>query len=104
VVDGSGGGVIRRIAPDGSSVSTLPGAFSVFGIAVDAAGTIYFGSPSGLQVMVPGGAPSVLIPSGAAVVLGSTNPSLMNVDGLAILGPKKIVILSGTQILLATLP
>jgi sugar lactone lactonase YvrE len=104
VVDGLAGGFIRRIAPDGASVSTLAGAFSVGKIAVDAAGTIYFGSPSGLQVMVPGGAPSLLIPTGAAVVLGSTNPRLMNVDGLAILGPKKLVILSGGQILVATLP
>ncbi|MEA3139332.1 MAG: hypothetical protein QOK23_1501 [Gammaproteobacteria bacterium] len=104
VVDGVLGGVIRRIAPDGASVSTLAGAFSVGSIAVDAAGTIYFGSPSGLQAMAPGGAVSLLIPSGAAVVLGSTNPRLMNVDGLAILGPKKLVMLSGGQILVATLP
>jgi sugar lactone lactonase YvrE len=103
VVDGVLGGVIRRIAPDGSSVSTLAGAFSVGSIAVDAAGTIYFGSPSGLQVMVPGGAATVLIPTGGAIVLG-TSPRLLNVDGLAVLGPKKLVILSGAQILMATLP
>jgi sugar lactone lactonase YvrE len=101
VIDGLGG-VIRRVAPDGSSVSTLPitGAST---LAVDAAGTIYYGSTYGLMVQPVGGTPSILIPQGASIVLG-TNPSLLNVDALAILGPKQLVVLSGSQILKVTLP
>ena len=104
VVDG---GFIRRIAPDGQSVSTLSGLSSVGHFAVDAAGTIYYENTAtggGLFARPLGAASStLLIPQGGAVVLGSS-PRLLNVDGLAALGPKQLVILSGGQILEATLP
>ena len=99
-------GILRRIAPDGASVSTLP-VPAVSGltgsIAVDAAGTLYYGSTQGLAVLPAGGVPSILIPQGAAVVLG-TSPRLLNVEGIAILGPRQLVILSAGQVLVATLP
>ena len=99
-----GSGVIRRISPDGLTVSTLTAYTSVTGsLAIDAAGTLYYDTTSGLVMHPATGAPSVLIPRGTAVVLGAS-PSLMNVDGLAILGPKQLVMLSGGQILTATLP
>ena len=97
-------GVIRRIAPDGLSVTTVANAAGVTGpIAVDSAGTLYYGTASSLVMLPLGGAPSVLIPIGGAVVLGSS-PGLLPVDALAVLGPKQLVILSGAQILVATLP
>ncbi len=99
-------GILRRIAPDGASVSTLPVPLvSGFtgSIASDAAGTLYYGTTQGLTVLPLGGVPSLLIPQGPAVVLGAS-PQLMNVEGIAILGPKQLVILSGGQILIATLP
>ena len=99
-------GVIRRVAPDGASVTTLP-VPAVGGltgsIAVDAAGTLYYGSTSGLVMLRPGDSPTVLIPPGNAVVLGGS-PRLPAVDALAVLGPKQLVILSGGQVLKATLP
>ena len=97
-------GVIRRIAPDGLSVTTVANATSVTGpIAVDSTGTLYYGIASALVMLPLGGTPSVLIPVGGAVVLGSS-PGLLPVDALAVLGPKQLVILSGGQILEATLP
>ena len=98
-------GTIRRIAPDGSSVSTVAGVSLVGAFTVDAAGALYYGSTGGLIKLPLGGASSVVIPRGAgnAVVLGA-NPSLGGVDGIAILGPNQLVILSGQQILKATLP
>ena len=72
-------------------------------IVSDAAGTLYYGTTQGLTVLPLGGVPSLLIPQGVAVVLGSS-PQLLNVEGLAILGPKQLLILSGGQILVATLP
>ena len=44
-----------------------------------------------------------MIPNGAYVVLGA-NPSLWNIDGIAVLGPKQLVVLSSGQILKVTLP
>ena len=97
--------VIRRIAADGTSVSTLPGVALAGAFAVDAAGTLYYGSTGGLMKLPLGGVPSVVIPRGPAnaVVLGA-NPGLGGVDGIAVLGTNRLVILSGQQILIATLP
>ena len=99
-------GILRRIAPDGASVSTLP-VPAVSGltgsITVNAAGTLYYGTTGGLTMLPTGGVPSILIPQGPVIVLGAS-PQLMNVEGIAILGPKQLVILSGGQILKATLP
>lgn len=97
---------VRKVASDGSSVSTLPIPANSFvtAIAVDAAGTLYYGSNTqGLMKLAPGGTPSVVIPHGAYVVLGAS-PSLWNIDGIAVLGPKQLVVLSSGQILKVTLP
>lgn len=96
-------GVIRRIAPDGASVSTVAGVSLVGAFAVDAAGTLYHGSSDGLRMLPLGGVGRVLIPSGQAVQLGA-NPSVGGVDGLAVLGPKQLVILSAGRMLRVTLP
>ena len=99
------GATIRRIAPDGSSASTIAGVSLVGAFTVDAAGTLYYGSSAGLMKLPLGGTSSVVIPRGPgnAVVLG-TNPGVGGVDGIAVLGPKQLVILSGQQILVATVP
>ncbi|GAB4560059.1 MAG: hypothetical protein Tsb007_22810 [Rhizobacter sp.] len=101
----AGNGVIRRIAPDGASVSTvaLPADSQVTALAVDATGTLYYAGYPGLMRLPPGGTPSVLVPRGAGVVLGA-NPSVGDVDGIAVLAPGQLVVLSGGQILRVTLP
>ena len=97
--------IIRRIAADGSSVSTVAGVALAGTFAVDAAGTLYYGSTAGLMQLPLGGVSSVLIPRGPgnAVVLGA-NPGVAGIDGIAIIGPKQLVILSGQQTLKVTLP
>jgi sugar lactone lactonase YvrE len=96
-------GAIRRISADGSTVSTIAAAGGqVTRLAVDAAGTVFYGAPSGLY-MLQGATTTLLIPVTGSNVLGS-NPSLFVVSDLAVLGPKRIVLLSGGQILVATLP
>ena len=97
---------VRKVSSDGSSVSTLPipANSQVTAIAVDAVGTLYYGSNThGLMRLSPGGTPSVVIPHGAYVVLGGS-PTLWNIDGIAVLGPKQLVVLSSGQILKVTLP
>ena len=108
VVDYSAGAdaTVRKVSSDGTSVSTLPipANSQVSAIAVDAAGTLYYGSNTyGLMKLPPGGTPSLVIPLGAYVVLGAL-PSLSNIDGIAVLGPKQLVVLSSGQILKVTLP
>ncbi len=98
-------GVIRRISADGATVSTLAGPFSgVFRVAVDAAGVVYFGADTGLYSL-QGGTSTLLI--GAAInrpnALGA-NPFLTAVTDFTVLGPKRLLILSGGQLLVATLP
>ena len=99
-------GILRRIAPDGASVSTLP-VPAVSGltgsIAVDAVGTLYYGTTQGLSMLPVGGMQTTLIPLGGINVLG-TSPQLVAVEGIAILGPRQLVVLSGGQILVVTLP
>jgi sugar lactone lactonase YvrE len=98
------GGTIRRIAPDGSSVSTLTGVGLSGTFTVDSAGTLYYGGSSGGLFMQPlGGVTTTLIPAAPSVVLGSS-PAISNINAIAVLGPKQLVILSGSQILKATLP
>ncbi len=99
-------GQMRKISADGSTVSTLNPAtqFGVF--TVDAAGTIYFADGNnGDLYMLPANAASAtfLIRKAAANVLGS-DPRLMSVDAIAVLGPKQLVISSGGVLLKATLP
>ena len=98
-------GLIRRVAPDGLSVSTVVngGALANGSIAVDSVGTLYFGSESGLYMQPLNGTATRVIPQGTAVVLGN-NPALLKVDAIAVLGPRQLVIASGGQLLKATLP
>ena len=99
-------GTVRKVSSDGASVATLPipANSAVTAIAVDATGTLYYGSNvHGLMKLPPGGSPSVVIPHGAYVVLGA-NPALWNIDGIGVLGAKQLVVLSSGQILKVTLP
>ncbi len=100
VVDG---GVIKRISADGTTVSRLAINDVEGGLAIDGAGTIYYGSATGLAMISAGGTRTLLIPKGQATVLGA-NPTLLNVFGIAILGPKRLVIQTGFDRLIATLP
>lgn len=99
-------GQLRRLGSDGS-VSTpggLPGGLTA--VAVDAAGTVYLGSDSGLYQLAAGGGSATLLIAGGpndAVVLGAS-PHLGATYGMAVLANKQLVLLSGSRILLATLP
>ncbi len=97
------GSVIRRISADGATVSQLAVNDVEGGLAVDAAGTVYYGSAFGLAMISTGGTRTLLIPKGPATVLGSS-PTLLNVISIAILGPKRLVIQTGFDRLIATLP
>ncbi|MBC7992374.1 MAG: hypothetical protein H7Z15_03920, partial [Rhizobacter sp.] len=106
VVDNNGGdSVIRRISSDGASVSTvpIPPNSQVTAIAVDAAGTLYYGGYPGLMRLPPGGAPSVLVPRGASVAVGA-NPTVWDIDSIAVLAPGQLVVLTSGHILRVTLP
>ena len=101
-----GGGVIRKITADGSTVSTVNAALGqVLTLTVDSAGTIYYSDPQGLWMLPSGAAAAtLLIPvSNGANVLG-TSPRVVPPGSLAMLGPKRIVMISNGQLLVATLP
>ena len=98
-------GAVRKIAADGSSVSTLAAVFQATKMAVDATtGTIYYKDPTGLYQLAPSGAITLLIPNTAGNVVLGNNPLLPTVNAMAVLGPKQILIVSGGQLLVATLP
>ena len=106
VVDG---GALRRISPDGSSVSTVAAAGSqVRQIAIDAAGTIHYLTAASDLMLLPAGAASatMLVPGGnAGVVLGSApNARLHLASKLAFTGPKTLVVLCVGQLVVVTLP
>lgn len=106
MVETTGGdGVIRKIASDGTSVSTVPIApnSEVTAIAVDAQGTLYYGGYAGLVKLAPGGTPSVVVPRGAGVVTGA-NPTVPTIDAISVLAPGQLIVLSVGQILKVTLP
>jgi streptogramin lyase len=106
VVDDTGdGGVVRRIASDGASVSTvpIPPHSHVTAIAVDADGTLYYAGYFGLMRLPPGGTPVLLVPRGGSIVLGA-NPVVSDVDSIAVVGPGQLVVMSTGQILKVTLP
>jgi sugar lactone lactonase YvrE len=98
-------GVVRKISSDGASVVTLPipANSAVTALAVDAGGTLYYGGYRGLMMLVPGGTPSVLIPNTGSIAFGA-NPSVADIDSVAVLGPKQLVVLSTGQLLKVTLP
>ena len=97
---------IRRIAPGGASVSTLAGVVLEGSFTIDAAGTLYYGSPSGLMMRPLGGGSSVVIPKGAGnVITLGANPTIAAVEAIAVYGPKQLVLLSGGgRILKVALP
>jgi sugar lactone lactonase YvrE len=101
-------GVVRKISSDGTSVTTLPipAHSEVTAIAVDAAGTLYYGGYFGLMMLPAGGTPSVLIPNGATIVFGTgaNNTSVSTIDSIALIAPKQLCVLSTGQILKVTLP
>ena len=97
------GSLIRRISADGTTVSPTAINDVEGGLAVDMAGTVYYGSASGLVMITTGGTRTLLIPKGPATVLGAS-PALLNVFGIAVLGPRRLVIQTGFDRLIATLP
>ncbi len=106
VVDNTGlDGVVRRIASDGASVSTvpIPPNSQVTAIAVGADGTLYYAGYPGLMKLPPGGAPSVLVYRSGVILLGS-NPTVSDIDSIAVLAPGQLVVLSMGQMLIVTLP
>lgn len=97
------GSLIRRVSADGSTVSTTAINDVEGGLAVDSDGTLYYGSAFGLAMVSAGGTRTLLIPKGPATVLGAS-PTLLNVISVAVLGPKRLVIQTGFDRLIATLP
>jgi sugar lactone lactonase YvrE len=95
---------LRRISADGSTVSTIAAAGNLLEqIAIDSAGTVYYSNQNGLY-MLQNGVSTLLIPITHNNTVLGTNPKLALVLGLAVLGPKQLVILGASEILLATLP
>ena len=103
----AGGGLVRKISADGTTVSTLTAAGPFVGpLTVDAAGTLYYAEyNTGGLYMLPAGAAAatVVIPPGNAVVLGAA-PRIKFIDQIAVLGPKQLVLSSEGQLLKVTLP
>ncbi|MCE9658532.1 MAG: hypothetical protein K8R60_08225 [Burkholderiales bacterium] len=101
-------GLLRRIASDGQSVSTIAAAGSqVRRAIVDTDGTIFFLTTAGDLRMLPAGAssPTVLVPGGGIVVLGG--PPAARLSGptkLALFGPKTLVVLCYQQLVVVNLP
>ena len=95
---------LRKISADGSTVSTIAAAGNLLEqIAIDSAGTVYYSNQNGLY-MLQNGVSTLLIPITHNNTVLGTNPKLALVLGLAVLGPKQLVILGASEILLATLP
>ena len=109
-------GSIRRVSPDGSSVSTLfapTGATSAGYVAVDPDGSIYFGGSRsalishGLFRLAPGASTAtLLIPydSLGPVVGSAPGARVGEIDGIALAGPKQLVVLSGGTIIEVAVP
>ena len=95
---------IRRVSADGRDVDRVVGAVLGGGLAVDAAGTLYYGDAvGGLTMVTVDGTSKVLIPKGPDITLGFA-PTLNNVAGIAVLAPKRLVLQTGFALLVATLP
>ena len=99
---------LRRIAPDGQSVSTITAAGSqVRRLVVDAAGTIYYLTTASDLYMLPAGAssPTLLVPGGGIVVLGGPPTARLAFGSkLALVGPKTLVVLCYQQLVVVNLP
>ena len=111
-----GSEVLRRVSPDGTTVSSVAGAGSGMGMAAlagDASGLLYYmvnsniARAGGLYAYNPATDSSMLLMSASInqiPVLGSVNPLLPFVVSIAVLGPKRILVSGGTQLLVVTLP
>ncbi len=93
---------IRRVSADGLDVSRVTGVVYTGGLAVDAAGTLYYGDVAGLKMVPAGGTSTLLIPRGATTL--GANPAVPIVFGIAVLGPKRLLLQTGFELLIATLP
>ena len=108
IVDGTSA-VLRRLSPDGQTVSTPPVApAGISSLAFGADGTAYLivnASGGGLFAYNPGTATATrLIPYTGILNLGSS-PTLRTESSVAVLGPKQIVIADpGLALLLVTMP
>ena len=97
-------GTIRKVSPDGSTVSRLAVNDLSGGLAVDAAGTVYYGAASGLRSVTAAGVNSLVVPAGSTTTTGA-NPTLLAVFGLAMLKPKQLVVQANNSLLMVvTLP
>jgi len=99
---------LRRIAPDGQSVSTVTAAGTqVRRMVVDAAGTIYYLTVASDLYMLPAGAasPTLLVPGGGVVVLGAAPAARLAIGSkLTLVGPKTLVVLCYQQLVVVNLP
>ena len=103
------GASLRRIAADGT-VTTLNSGLDFLRVAVDPNGTVYaavnnFSSQSVGTVDVATGNFTPVIRTAATVTLGSVAPSLgPTIGSISAHGTRQLVIVSGAQLLLLTLP
>ena len=115
--DGTPGNkTLRKVSADGATVTSVTNGppFGIVAMGADpSTGRIYcmvnadLVLPGGLWVYDPATDTSTrLIVAGTSqtTVLGSANPQLPVVQSIAVLGPKRIVLSGGLQVLLLTLP
>ena len=108
IVDGTTA-VLRRVSPDGQTVSTPAGAPSgISSLAFGADGTAYLivnASGGGLFAYNPTTATSTLLIPYTGILNLGTSPTLRTESSIAVLGPKQIVIADpGLALLLVTMP
>jgi sugar lactone lactonase YvrE len=101
-----GQGLVRKISADGSTVSTIAAAGGqVTSLTVDAADILYYFDAGGLWKLPAGAAaPTLLIPITAGNNVLGTSPRLFPPQSMAVLGPKQLVLISGGQLLVVTMP
>ena len=98
------GSTIRKVSPDGATVSRLAVTDLRGGLSVDADGSVYYGAADGLRCVTAAGNNSVVVPAGSSTVTG-TSPTLLAVFGLAMLAPKQLVVQANNGLLMkVTLP
>lgn len=109
-------GSIRRIASDGSSITTIFAvnfAAAAGKIVLAPDGSIYFGGDvsnllsRGLYKLAPGAStPTLVVPwDSLGPRLGSgSNVRVNSIDGMALLGPNQLVVLTGGQMITVSVP
>ncbi len=110
VIDNNGTfGGLRRIAPDGT-VSSISSGVQPIQVAVDPNGTIYIAVQEAFAQSIGTINPSTgtytrIIGTGTSVVLGNVAPSLgQRIGSIYMHGTKQVVVVSGGELLLLTLP